>query len=121
MCGIFGIVTEREQNLGSILIDAARRLTYRGYDSVGAATIGGSKIDLRKDVGKVDEVAEKYKLADMSGKRGITQLRLPLQVRNLYCGLIVAHTANILIKQAISGKPIRKRQMRISGVLSMAQ
>ena len=75
MCGIFGIVTEREQNLGSILIDAARRLTYRGYDSVGAATIGGSKIDLRKDVGKVDEVAEKYKLADMSGKRGITQLR----------------------------------------------
>jgi glucosamine--fructose-6-phosphate aminotransferase (isomerizing) len=75
MCGIFGIVTENDQNLGEILIDAARRLTYRGYDSVGAATISGSKIDLRKDVGKVDEVAEKYHLANMIGRRGITQLR----------------------------------------------
>lgn len=75
MCGIFGIVTEKEQNLGPILIEAARRLTYRGYDSVGAATISGSRIDLRKDVGKVDEVAERYNFAEMTGSRGITQLR----------------------------------------------
>jgi glucosamine--fructose-6-phosphate aminotransferase (isomerizing) len=75
MCGIFGIVTDKEQALGPILIEAARRLTYRGYDSVGAATISGSRIDLRKDVGKVDEVAAKYNLAEMTGTRGITQLR----------------------------------------------
>jgi glutamine---fructose-6-phosphate transaminase (isomerizing) len=75
MCGIFGIVTENEQTLGPILIEAARRLTYRGYDSVGAATISGSTIDLRKDKGRVDEVAEKYNLAEMKGQRGITQLR----------------------------------------------
>ncbi len=75
MCGIFGIVTDKEQPLGPILIEAARRLTYRGYDSVGAATISGSKIDLRKDVGRVDEVAAKYNLAEMTGQRGITQLR----------------------------------------------
>lgn len=75
MCGIFGIVTAKEQALGPILIEAARRLTYRGYDSVGAATISGAKIDLRKDVGRVDEVAAKYNLAEMSGTRGITQLR----------------------------------------------
>ena len=75
MCGIFGIVTEIEDLLGPILIEAARRLTYRGYDSVGAATISGAKIDLRKDTGRVDEVAAKYNLAEMSGKRGITQLR----------------------------------------------
>ncbi|MEW6504224.1 MAG: glutamine--fructose-6-phosphate transaminase (isomerizing) [Chloroflexota bacterium] len=75
MCGIFGIVTEQEQPLGPILIEAARRLTYRGYDSVGAATISGSRIDLRKDVGKVDEVAARYNLAEMTGNRGITQLR----------------------------------------------
>ncbi len=75
MCGIFGIVTEKDQTLGPILIDAARRLTYRGYDSVGAATISGGSIDLRKDKGRVDEVAQKYKLAEMSGQRGITQLR----------------------------------------------
>jgi glucosamine--fructose-6-phosphate aminotransferase (isomerizing) len=75
MCGIFGIVTDREQILGPILVEAARRLTYRGYDSVGAATISGSRIDLRKDVGRVDEVAAKYNLAELTGQRGITQLR----------------------------------------------
>jgi glucosamine--fructose-6-phosphate aminotransferase (isomerizing) len=75
MCGIFGIVTKDEQPLGPILIEAAKRLTYRGYDSVGAATIRGAKIDLRKDVGKVDDVAAKYNFAEMTGARGITQLR----------------------------------------------
>ncbi|MFO7624579.1 MAG: glutamine--fructose-6-phosphate transaminase (isomerizing) [Anaerolineales bacterium] len=75
MCGIFGIVTDKEQPLGSILIEAAQRLTYRGYDSVGAATINGSKIDLRKDAGRVQEVAAKYNFAEMTGSRGITQLR----------------------------------------------
>ena len=57
MCGIFGIVTSKEQVLGPTLIGAAERLTYRGYDSVGAATLSDGKIDLRKDVGKVDAVA----------------------------------------------------------------
>lgn len=75
MCGIFGIVTDKEQALGPILIEAARRLTYRGYDSVGAATISGDRIDLRKDAGRVDDVARKYNFAEMTGQRGITQLR----------------------------------------------
>ena len=75
MCGIFGIVTKKEQTLGPILIEAAKRLTYRGYDSVGAATISGSTIDLRKDAGRVEEVAQKYNFAEMVGQRGITQLR----------------------------------------------
>ena len=75
MCGIFGIVTKDEQPLGPILIEAAKRLTYRGYDSVGAATLSGSQIDLRKDKGRVDEVAERYNFAEMRGSRGIAQLR----------------------------------------------
>ena len=75
MCGIFGYVTNIEINLGPILIEAAERLTYRGYDSVGAATLSNGVIDLRKDVGKVEEVSLKYNFAEMSGSRGITQLR----------------------------------------------
>ena len=39
MCGIFGIVTKETQNLGPILIGAGERLSYRGYDTVGAATL----------------------------------------------------------------------------------
>jgi glucosamine--fructose-6-phosphate aminotransferase (isomerizing) len=75
MCGIFGIVTSKEQALGPLLIEAAQRLTYRGYDSVGVATLRGSAIDLRKDTGRVDDVARKYKIAEMTGSRGIAQLR----------------------------------------------
>ena len=76
MCGIFGIVTDREQALGPILVDAAKRLSYRGYDSVGAVTFGADRsVDLRKDKGKVDEVAGRLGLAEMTGVRGITQLR----------------------------------------------
>jgi glutamine---fructose-6-phosphate transaminase (isomerizing) len=75
MCGIFGIVTKDEQPLGQILTEAAERLTYRGYDSVGAATISGAIVDLRKDVGRVKDVAVQYNFAEMTGTRGITQLR----------------------------------------------
>ena len=75
MCGIFGYVTNKEEKLGPILMEAAQRLTYRGYDSVGAATLNNGAIDLRKDVGKVETVSEKYRFAEMRGARGITQLR----------------------------------------------
>jgi len=76
MCGIFGIVTKETQNLGPILVGAGERLSYRGYDTVGAATIPQEgKIDLRKDAGKVQDVAEKYKFLEMSGDRAILQLR----------------------------------------------
>ena len=75
MCGIFGYVSNKEEALGPILIAAAERLTYRGYDSVGAATLNNGKIDLRKDVGKVEEVSAKLNFAALRGQRGITQLR----------------------------------------------
>ena len=76
MCGIFGIVASEDRQLGSILVEAGKRLSYRGYDSVGCATIGSNgSIDLRKDTGKVDDVASRYNLQKMTGRRGIVQLR----------------------------------------------
>jgi glucosamine--fructose-6-phosphate aminotransferase (isomerizing) len=76
MCGIFGIITREQRTLGPTLIEAGKRLSYRGYDSVGSATIDmAGKIDLRKDVGKVETVSEKYSFEEMEGKRGILQLR----------------------------------------------
>ena len=106
MCGIFGYVAKNEEALGPILIEAAQRLTYRGYDSVGAATINNGKIDLRKDVGKVDSVAAKYNIAEMRGQRGITQLRWatfgePSQVNSQphldsKCDMVGAHNGNVV-------------------------
>ena len=76
MCGIFGIVFASERPLGELLVGAAKRLAYRGYDSVGAAAVrADGTIDLRKDVGRVEEVADRLRLAELSGLRGITQLR----------------------------------------------
>jgi len=74
MCGIFGIVTDQEIQLGPILVEAGRRLAYRGYDSVGCATLSADgHIDLRKDVGKIDEVSARLRFAKMCGLRGIVQ------------------------------------------------
>jgi len=76
VCGIFGIVAKKESNIGTILVEACRRLSYRGYDSVGCAAIGASgEVDLRKDVGKVEDVARKLNFKEMSGDRGMAQLR----------------------------------------------
>ena len=76
MCGIFGIVFETDRPLGEVLTGAASRLAYRGYDSVGAAAVSAAgAIDLRKDVGRVDDVADRLRFAELTGSRGITQLR----------------------------------------------
>ncbi|HNT05447.1 MAG TPA: glutamine--fructose-6-phosphate transaminase (isomerizing) [Anaerolineae bacterium] len=76
MCGIFGVITTDEQNLGPILVEAARRLAYRGYDSVGCATVWSSgQIDLRKDTGRIDDVSARLHFGEMHGSRGIAQLR----------------------------------------------
>lgn len=76
MCGIFGVVFPEDRPLGEILIGAAKRLSYRGYDSVGAAAITRQgQVDLRKAPGKLDEVAEKLHFSELFGSRGICQLR----------------------------------------------
>ena len=76
MCGIFGIVFKsNREDLGSILLQAGRKLTYRGYDSVGMASFAGGSVDLRKDVGEIEEVNRKYNFGDLKGSKGIVQLR----------------------------------------------
>ena len=76
MCGIFGIVYgDHRKELGTILVEAGKRLIYRGYDSVGCAVINNGKIDLRKDVGSIEDVSKEYNFKEMEGIRGIVQLR----------------------------------------------
>ncbi|MFX1563018.1 MAG: glutamine--fructose-6-phosphate transaminase (isomerizing) [Promethearchaeota archaeon] len=75
MCGIFGITSNWRTDIGKILVECSEKLTYRGYDTVGVATVHKGGIQLRKDKGKFDEVAEKLRLAEMLGSKGIAQLR----------------------------------------------
>ena len=77
MCGVFGIIFDTERkDLGEILIRAAKRLTYRGYDSAGFAVfLNDGKTILRKAPGKLDKVVKELNIKELSGDRGIVQLR----------------------------------------------
>ena len=123
MCGIFGIVTKKEQLLGPTLIEVGHRLSYRGYDTVGAATIPRKgEVDLRKDAGKVDEVAEKYRFQEMRGSRAILQLRwatfgAPSQVNSQPHldsdgDLVGAHNGNVVNNLALQ-REFREEGMNV--------
>ena len=74
MCGIFGCVLN-EGNAAPLIHSSLKRLEYRGYDSVGIATISENKIYLKKDQGKIDEVHKILNLDDLPGNIGIGHTR----------------------------------------------
>ncbi|MEM9416239.1 MAG: glutamine--fructose-6-phosphate transaminase (isomerizing) [Planctomycetota bacterium] len=73
MCGIIGVVSSKP--VASKLADGVRRLEYRGYDSVGIATLHDGQIGIRKGVGKVDEVDAQHDFAAAPGNTGIAHCR----------------------------------------------
>ncbi len=73
MCGIFGYLGYSKA--APIIHSALKRLEYRGYDSVGIATIYNGKIFVKKDKGKIEEVHAKYNLNDLPGNIGIGHTR----------------------------------------------
>jgi len=74
MCGIFGCIL-KEGNAAPLIHSSLKRLEYRGYDSVGIATISNGKIYMKKDQGKIDEVHKLLNLDDLPGSIGIGHTR----------------------------------------------
>lgn len=74
MCGIFGCVL-KEENAAPLIHSSLKRLEYRGYDSVGIATVFENRIYLKKDQGKIDEVHKLVNLDDLPGGIGIGHTR----------------------------------------------
>jgi glucosamine--fructose-6-phosphate aminotransferase (isomerizing) len=74
MCGIFGCIL-KDENAAPIIHAALKRLEYRGYDSVGEATIYNDTLYVKKDQGKIDEAHRIHNLDDMPGNIGIGHTR----------------------------------------------
>ncbi len=73
MCGIVGCIL-KDDEAAPVLLECVKKLEYRGYDSVGIAT-PSSKINIRKDKGKISEAEKNVKLSDLPGNMGIAHVR----------------------------------------------
>lgn len=68
MCGIIGVVGAAQA--APLVLDALRRLEYRGYDSAGIATLVNNHIERRRAQGKLaalDALLQKQPLAGTTG------------------------------------------------------
>ena len=107
MCGIFGIVfAERPRRpLGEILRRGLERLEYRGYDSAGVAVVDRGLV-VRKDAGKVAEVARRYGFDALQGVAGLAHTRWATHGRpdqanahpHVDCGGVIAVVHNGIIE-----------------------
>jgi glutamine---fructose-6-phosphate transaminase (isomerizing) len=73
MCGIVGILG-REPVAGS-LVDALKRLEYRGYDSAGVATLEGGHLARRRSEGKLRNLEVRLERDPLTGTIGIGHTR----------------------------------------------
>ncbi len=73
MCGIVGCILKDKES-APVLLECVKKLEYRGYDSVGIATLD-EEIMIKKDQGKIDEFRKKLDLTDLPGKMGIAHVR----------------------------------------------
>ncbi|WP_127143554.1 glutamine--fructose-6-phosphate transaminase (isomerizing) [Pelagibacterium montanilacus] len=73
MCGIVGIIGT--EPVSERLVDALRRLEYRGYDSAGIAALAGGTLDRRRAEGKLHNLAQRLTEQPLAGNIGIGHTR----------------------------------------------
>ncbi|MBU2993831.1 glutamine--fructose-6-phosphate transaminase (isomerizing) [Octadecabacter sp. 1_MG-2023] len=73
MCGIVGVLGRHEA--APILVEALKKLEYRGYDSAGIATVNGGDLDRRRAVGKLVNLQDLLVHEPLAGKSGIGHTR----------------------------------------------
>ncbi|MBS0385521.1 MAG: glutamine--fructose-6-phosphate transaminase (isomerizing), partial [Proteobacteria bacterium] len=74
MCGIIGILG-KDGPAAPRLVEALRRLEYRGYDSAGVATLENGKIERRRAAGKLANLESELARRPLTGVSGIGHTR----------------------------------------------
>ena len=77
MCSIIGCLhnDKAAPGVADILVESMKKMEYRGYDSVGMATLDDHEILLKKGVGRVSDVDAEMSLTNLKGKTGIGHTR----------------------------------------------
>jgi glucosamine--fructose-6-phosphate aminotransferase (isomerizing) len=73
MCGIVGVIGTRPA--APLILEALRRLEYRGYDSAGIATLVNGHVERRRASGKLGNLATVLEQAELPGVTGIGHTR----------------------------------------------
>ena len=73
MCGIIGIIGK--DPVAGPLLDALKRLEYRGYDSAGIATLINGGIERRRAEGKLENLVSRIQSEPIAGTTGIGHTR----------------------------------------------
>src|SRR5258707_5145063 len=73
MCGIVGILGR--EPVAGLLVDALKRLEYRGYDSAGVATLEGGQLVRRRAEGNVRSLEARLAREPLAGTTGIGHTR----------------------------------------------
>jgi glutamine---fructose-6-phosphate transaminase (isomerizing) len=73
MCGIVGILGR--EPVATLLVDALKRLEYRGYDSAGVATLEGGQLARRRAEGKLRNLESRLAREPLTGTIGIGHTR----------------------------------------------
>jgi glutamine---fructose-6-phosphate transaminase (isomerizing) len=73
MCGIVGILGQKA--VAGDIVDALRRLEYRGYDSAGVATVENGHLDRRRAEGKLKNLEVRLSNQPLQGRTGLGHTR----------------------------------------------
>ncbi|MBT9244235.1 glutamine--fructose-6-phosphate transaminase (isomerizing) [Gemmobacter fulvus] len=73
MCGIVGVLGNNQ--VAPLLVEALKRLEYRGYDSAGIATVNDGALDRRRAIGKLVNLSDLLVHEPLAGRAGIGHTR----------------------------------------------
>jgi glucosamine--fructose-6-phosphate aminotransferase (isomerizing) len=73
MCGIVGIAGNKD--VAPVILEALKRLEYRGYDSAGIATLVAGRIERRRSPGKLSKLDAVLQKEPLTGHTGIGHTR----------------------------------------------